>query len=198
VQRQVWIYLTDDDEKELLARLSEKAPLRRLQGRFFKGTESELRANPDALETKQLTSAERWTYLFHPAASEKLVVHTEDDGPFAGWSRVDEVRSEVLVLVRVSPDAQGLAPSRLQANTHAWFGGVKTRKSSDFSLWISDAMRIAESFPATAFDWIHAAPGAIDWARNGGRLHYLYKPVGLEPASGTMRLHRPHGSNAED
>ena len=125
--RQVWIYMDETDEAAVLQRLSEQHGLRRLGGRFFKGSAQDVRDHPEQLETVQLKASERWIHLIHPAATKELVIHELKEGPFQGWSRLDEVRSEVITLVRPAKDAQGLAPGHLQANTHAWFGGAKLR-----------------------------------------------------------------------
>jgi hypothetical protein len=189
--------MDEADEEEVIARLSAQHGLRRLPGRFFKGTERDLRERPEQLETAQMKAGERWIHLLHPTVSQKLVVNELTDGPFKGWSRLDEVRSEVLTLVRPLKEAQGLAPGQLRANTHAWFGGTKLRKSHDFALWAAEAMRLIETYPATAFDWMRIAPHALDWAKNGGRLHYLYKSVDWQPSAGGTPLHRPHASLSE-
>lgn len=190
MQRQVWVFLDDADERELLAELTQTGA-RTLEGRFFRGTKDDARTRPETLEGAQLRANERWIHLIHPTFSRELVVDELTDGPYAGWSRLDPVRSEVLTLVRALPEAQGLGPSRLQANTHAWFGGEKVRKSGEFSRWVSDAMRLVESrYPMVGFDWLRAAPGAESWAQAGGRLHYLYKAVPLTPP--TDVVHRPH------
>jgi hypothetical protein len=179
--RQSWVFLTDADEADLVARLSSTAPLRCLPGRFFKGTEADLRARPEALETAQLRANERWVHLLHPLASQSLVAHPVEEGPFAGWMRLDETRSEVLTIVRPLPGPQGLAPARLQAATHAWFGGEKLRKSGTFSAWAGQALKLVEAFPPTALEWIRCAPDARRWSEGGGRLHYLYRDVALAP-----------------
>ncbi len=195
MQRQVWIYMLEADETQIIARLSERVPLKTLSGRFFKGTDAQVREAPETLQTAQLKANERWIHLIHPAASKEIVTHALADGPFAGWSRLDEVRSEVITLVRPSLDAQGLGPGHLQANTHAWFGGTKVRKSPEFSVWAAEAMRLIEEYAPTSFDWLRVAPTAKAWAQQGGRLHYLYKTVQPEPAiDGGTAVYRPHAS----
>lgn len=195
--RQAWVFLTDEDERDLLTRLSETVSLRVATGRYFRGDPALLRTDPGALESAQLRSTERWHFLFHPTASERLVTHPIENGPFAGWFRLDEVRSEVLVLVRALPEPQGLAPSRLQANTHAWFGGKRERKSPLFSTWVAEAMRIVEeAYPSTEFDWIRCAPSAAAFAQAGGTLHYLYRKVAPAPAP-DRTLPRSHGSRTD-
>lgn len=191
MQRQVWVFLTEADEEELVSRMAAQHPLRRLRGRFFRGSAADLRQRPEELETRQLRRGETWTHLIHPTASRELVATPVDDGPFAGWMRLDEVRSEVITIVRPAPELQGLGPARVQAATHAWFAGTRVRKSPDFSRWVSQTMQLAESYPTCGFDWMHVAPAARELALAGGTLHYLYRPVPLEPAPATEAT-RPH------
>ena len=198
MQRQVWIFLDDADEEAVLRSLDAGQGLRRLNGRFFRGTEADLRSRSEQLETAELKATERWIHLLHPTATQALVVHEVPEGPFQGWSRLDEVRSEVITLVRPLKDAQGLAPGQLRANTHAWFGGEKLRKSAAFSTWAADAMRTMEGDPSTAFDWIRVAPAAAERARAGGRLHYLFRAVSPEPGEVRTAMSRPHASIKED
>ena len=154
MQRQVWIFLNDADEEALIQRLDAGRGLRRIVGRYVRGES----------ETAQLTKSERWTHLVHPEISKEIVLHPIAEGPYAGWSRLDEIRSEVLTIIRPMPDAAGMAPARLCANTHAWFGGDKVQRSRPRSPnRAADAMRIAEEYPPTAFDWIRVAPGAAAW-----------------------------------
>jgi hypothetical protein len=193
VQRQVWVFLTQADEDALVAHLAAQVPVRRLSGRFFRGSLEQLRTNPEGLETSQLRRGEKWTHLLHPIVSRELVTHPVTEGPFAGWSRLDEVRSEVITIVRPELEPQGMAPARVQASTHSWFGGTKHRKSPEFSRWVNDTLKFVQTeFPPTAFDWIHVAPGARELAKSGGRLHYLYREVGLTPPSGETPVTRPH------
>jgi len=197
MQRQVWVFLNEADEKELLARLDKGVGLRRLPGRFVKGTVEDVHERPEQLETADLLTTERWTHLIHPTATRQIVLHPVTEGPFAGWSKLDEIRSEVVTLVRPLPDSAGLAPSQLRASTHAWFGAEKHRKSSEFTLWATELMRATEEFPSTAFDWIRVAPGASEWSKSGGMLHYLFRRVALEPEAGATIMHRPHASIRE-
>ncbi len=197
MQRQVWIFLDDADEEELLRRLDHGGRLRRLTGRFLKGTVEDVLTRPEELETAQLKSNERWVHLIHPQASREIVLHPVTEGPFVGWSRLDEIRSEVITLVRPLKDTAGLSPAQLRANTHAWFSGEKVRKSPPFALWASEVMRTAEEYPTTAFDWIRVAPGAAAWSRSGGRLHYLFREVALAPDGTETRMYRPHASTRE-
>ena len=194
MQRQAWVFLTDDDERALLDRLCATTGVKVLPGRYFRGDPALVRTDPASLETAQLRRNEAWLHLVHPAASESIVIQPVESGPYAGWSKLDEVRSEVVTLVRALPEAQGLGPSRLTASTHAWFAGEKLRKSAAFTVWVAEAMRAVEdTYPVTQFDWIRVAPGARAFAAGGGRLHYLYRDVALDPAPGAEQV-SSHGS----
>jgi hypothetical protein len=192
VQRQVWIFLTAGDEEQFWSRVAASFPVRRLRGRFFRGTLDDLRARPESLETQDARRGERWTHLVHATASRELVATPVEEGPFQGYLRLDEVRSEVVSLVRVEPEGRLLGPSRLQAATHAWFNGQRLRKSPEFARWTSELFKMAEEYPRSAFDWMHVAPGARAFAEAGGRLQYLYRDVGLEPPADSTLATRPH------
>ncbi len=197
MERQVRIFLEAADAEALIDVLDHGQGLKRLSGRFFRGDAARIRTDPEGLETAELRPSERWTHLIHPAFSGELVTHPVLEGPFAGWSRLDEIRSEVITLITPVKDAQGLAPARLRANTHLWSGGEKIRKSPAFTQWVADAMHLVESYPATEYDWIRIAPSAAAWARGGGCVHYLFRTVRLEPAPGTTEIYRPHASTKD-
>ena len=149
----------------------------------------------DGLSTADLRSGERWTHLIHPEFSRKLVAFEVSEGPFAGWSRLDEVRSEVITIVRPLATEAGLAPGRIQASTHVSAREGKVRKSAEFATWAMQGMRLLERYPVTSLDWIRVAPSAERWARSEGRLHCLFfRPVALEPAPGERSAHQPHSS----
>ncbi len=191
MQRQVFIFLTEADEAELVAALAERLSLRRLAGPYFQGDVARLLAAPESVPVRQQRRGEARAHLFLDGAA--LVAHRMSDGPFDGWSRIDEARSEVLTLTRAEPSPQGLAPSRLYATTHWWEGATKVRKSSAFVRLVGQALDlVASSYPTCAFDWMRVAPGARAFALRGGRLHYLYQAVGLapEPATPVTRPHR--------
>ena len=193
MQKQVWLFLTADDEEELLERLAAQFPLRRLAGPFFQGSLEELRSRPESLPTRQLKRGESRTHLFQAGLPNHLVLHALDDGPFAGWTRLDEVHSEVVTLVRPEPEPQGLAPSRLYLTTHVWQGGTKSRKSPEFSRFASELLKQVVLYPTTAFDWMHVAPHARAYAHAGGKLHYLYQEVAIDPPqAGETPPTRPH------
>ncbi len=192
MERQVRIFLDADDAEGLIQALDHGQGLKRLNGRFFHGDMERVRTQPEQLQAAELRPSEGWTHLIHPTFSREIVAHPVLEGPFAGWSRLDEVRSEVITLITPAADAQGLAPARLRANTHVWVGGDKIRKSAEFTQWVADAMRIVESYPVTQYDWIRIGPSAAAWARAGGRVHYLFRPVALDPAPGATEMYRPH------
>ena len=188
MQKQVWVYLTETDERELLTRLCERFPLRIVGGRFFQG---DLRSDGAPLQTRQLRRTEHCTFLIHREHSRELVFEELTDGPFAGWRRLDDVRSEVLAIVRPEPEQQGLGPARVAASTHAWFGGKRLRKSHEFGRFVNEVLDLVQQYPATEFDWLHVAPQAARLAESGQPLHYLYKPVSLQSAPSTA-VTRPH------
>lgn len=180
MQRQLWMFLTEGDEEALLARLGEAGPVRVLRGRYFRGSDEALRVAPETLETCELRSGEHLTHVLPASFEAKLAVHEVTSGPFLGWRRLDESRSECLTLARTDADTGGLAPARLATSAHGWFAGERVRKSQDFTRWMGEAMRAVERYwPGTEHDWIRIAPGAEAWARDGGRLHYLFRPVSL-------------------
>jgi hypothetical protein len=192
VQKQVWLFLTEEDERALIARLSERHPVHLLPGRFFQGSVEALRAG-EPLPTRQARRTEQVSFLIHRELSRALVFDELTEGPYAGWRRLDEARSEVAMLVRPLPEPQGLAPGRLLAATHAWFGGTRLRKSAEFGRWVNEILETAAAYPRTAFDWLHVAPGAAAAAESGAcPLHYLYKPVGLTPEGEATPATRPH------
>ncbi len=187
MQKQVWVYLTEADERALLSELCGRFPLRLVGGRFFQGD-----VDADApLLTRPLRRTEHCTFLIHREHSRELVWEELTDGPFAGWRRLDDVRSEVIALVRPEPEQQGLGPARVAASTHAWFGGKRLRKSHEFGRFVNEVLDVVQRYPATAFDWLHVAPEAARMALEGRPLHYLYKPVPLAAQQATP-VTRPH------
>ena len=191
VQKQVWVYLTASDEAALLAQLSARFSVRPLHGRFFRGTVDDLRRDPSALETRSGRRGEHVTHLVPSDLTAALVADPVSEGPFTGWTRLDDVRSEVITLVRPDAGPQGLAPSRLVASTHAWFGGQRLRKSHAFGRLVNEALAMVEALPRTAFDWLHVAPDAVRFSQSEGALHYLFRPVALVAEASTP-VHRPH------
>lgn len=192
MQKQLWVYLTAEDEAELLERLVAEQALKVVRGRWFKGDLSTLTRAPHEVEARDLSPRTHYVHLLHPTASQRFVTHPVPDGPMAGFLRLDEVRSEVITLMRPEPDEQGLAPSRLFANTHAWFGGERDKKSHAFARWVASTLALAEqSYGPTSFDWLRVAPHARAWAEQGGKLHYLFREVGLEaPGQKPLTPHR--------
>ena len=191
MQRQMWIFLAPEDEAGFIERLTGPDALVRLEGRFFRSSGKELLAGRDPDGAQLSAAGERWIHFVNPAITSDLVMHPVEEGPFAGRLRLDEVRSDVLTLVRPADEGKRLGPSRLFGASHEWFGGEKLRKSADFTLWMSRAMgRVEEAFPATEHDWLRVAPGAVTYAREGGQLHYLYREIRL--VGSDMTPHTPH------
>jgi len=192
VQKQAWVFLTEADEAELLSRVASRFPVRLLRGRFFQGTLDDLRRAPQSLPGRAVRSGEHIVQIWHPDISQALVADPMTEGPMAGWMRLDEVRSEVVTLVRPDRQLQGLPPSRLMASTHAWFGGQRLRKSPAFGQWAAELLDMVKALPTTAYDWMHVAEGARQEALAGQRLQYLYQEVALEPDPGATPMTRPH------
>lgn len=192
MQKQLWVYLTAEDEAELLNRLTAEQSLKIVRGRWIQGDLETLLRSPEQVPARDLSDRTHYLQLLHPTASQKFVTHPVPEGPLAGCLRVDEVRSEVMTLVRPEPDEQGLAPSRLFANTHAWFGGEREKKSHAFARWVASTMALVEeSYGPTSFDWLRVAPHARAWAEQGGKLHYLFREVALQaPAQKPLTPHR--------
>ena len=187
----MWIFLAPEDEAEFIARIAGPDPLVRLDGRFFRSPGRELAAGRDTAGAQLSATGDRWIHFVNPAITSDLVMHSVEEGPFAGSLRLDEVRSDVLTLVRPAHEGRRLGPSRLLGASHAWFGGEKLRKSADFTLWMSRAMgRVETAFPATEHDWLRIAPGAERFTQEGGELHYLYRKIALR--GGDVTPHTPH------
>src|SRR5437762_1572894 len=51
LERQVWIFLDDDDEAELLRAIDRGQGVRCLRGRFLRGTADDIRLHPEDLAT---------------------------------------------------------------------------------------------------------------------------------------------------
>lgn len=194
--RQVWVFMEEADERALLERVTSQGAVRLLRGRFFRGTEDDVRSRPEQLETAQLTRREFRTHLIHSEFSKSLVVHPHESGPHAGWASLDEARSEIITIIRPEREERGLAPTRFQAATHAWFGGTRLRKSPEFTRWVAAFTKeLEKTLPVTSLDWMRIAPAALQSAEAGGRLHYLYKDVFPYPTG--ERPPRSHGHREE-
>jgi hypothetical protein len=181
--RQLWIFLTQEDVRSLLAMLDEHEPgLIPSQGRYLRGDPRDLIAAPDRLERRESLPAERRLYLLHGKHSAEVVAHPQPAGPFAGWSQIDEERTDALVL-RVPEDRPAeIQPSRLYAHTSYWRGGEKIRKRPVFALWANQTLRwLGSQLPRTAAPFIRIGPDALARAKAGSlRLTYLYRAIAPE------------------
>jgi len=195
--RQIWLFLTDADVHQLLRRLEQHEPgLVASSGRYLKGEPVAVLTEPSRLERRESLPAESRHYLAHLKHSEDAVAHLQPLGPFAGWSQLDEERTDCLVL-RVPTSASGdLGPSRLYAHTSFWRGPKKTRKRPSFAIWANQTLRwVLAQYPSSGVDFMHIGPDALRLARSGAlKLTYLYRPIAAEPALGATTLPPPAGT----
>ena len=195
--RQIWLFLTDADVQDLLRRLEEREPgLVASTGRYLKGNAAALLTDPTGLERRESLPAERRHYLLHRKHSGDVVAHEQPLGPFAGWSQLDEERTDCLVLREPTGPAGQLGPSRLYAHTSFWRGPKKTRKRPSFAIWANQTLRWALAlYPSTGVDFMHIGPDALRQAKAGQlRLTYLYRPIAAEASAGAVSLAPPAGT----
>ena len=182
--RQLWMFLTDHDVASLVQTLEARDPgVRASSGRYLRGDPLALLSDPSALERRESLPGERRLYLFHSRFSTDVVVHAQPAGPFAGWSQIDEERSDCLVLHLPSAPAGELHPARLQAWVVTWRVEEKVRKRPRFSIWAGQSIKaLLAGHPPTAVGFMRIGPNALAQARAGKlRLTYLYRPIGPAP-----------------
>src|SRR5947209_6004588 len=139
--RQLWLFLTEADVGDLIDRLQRREPgLLVSAGRYLKGDPSALLGDSERLERRESLPGERRHYLLHRKHSQTVVAHVQPAGPFAGWSQIDEERTDCLVLRVPALEGQSLGPSRLYASTSFWRGSVKARKRAPFAIWANQTM----------------------------------------------------------
>jgi len=178
--RQLWMFLTGEDVRSLLAMLEAHEPgLISSQGRYLRGDPADLLAAPDRLERRESLPSERRLYLFHRKHSADVVAHAQPAGPFAGWSQIDEERTDALVLRLPEERPDEIQPSRLYAHTSYWRGGEKVRKRPVFAIWANQTLRwLGSQLPRTSAEFIRIGPDALARAKAGTlRLTYLYRPL---------------------
>ena len=184
--RQIWLFLTDEDVRALLEALEAREPgLVSSWGRYLRGDAADLLREPARLERRESLPGERRAYLLHRKHCAEIVAHPQPAGPFAGWSQLDEERSEALVLrTPLSPTGE-LQPSRLYAHTTFWRGEEKTKKRPMFAIWVNQTLRWAQArYPTTSVPFMRIGPDALAKARAGAlRLTYLYRAVAPEAAA---------------
>jgi hypothetical protein len=178
--RQLWAFLTDRDVEELLEQMRAREPgLVVSSGRYFRGNPSDLLERPEALERRQSVAGEERLYLLHRKYSAEIVTHLQPEGPFAGWSQIDEERTDCMVLLRKQGRPGELDPARLYAHVTFWRAADKVRKRPIFSVWASQTLKWATArFPPTSAKMIRIGADALAKARAGEmRLTYLYRTV---------------------
>jgi hypothetical protein len=184
VPRQAFLFLTDDDVAALLAELERREPgLVVSWGRYLRGDPADLLLDPARLERRESLPAERRAYLLHRKHCGEIVAHPQPSGPFAGWSQIDEERTEALVLRVPSRGPGELWPARLYAHTTFWRAERKTKKRPMFAIWVNQTLRwIKSRYPATSVSFMRIGPDALAKAKAGTlRLTYLYRAIAPEP-----------------
>jgi hypothetical protein len=178
--RQLWAFLTDADVQRLIDQIGAREPgLAVSQGRYFRGDPRALLEEPARLERRQSLPGERRIYLLHRKHSADLVTHLQPAGPFAGWSQIDEERTDCMVMrLKESPPGE-LEPARIYAHVTFWRAADKVRKRPMFSIWASQTLKwLATQLPPTSTKMIRIGPQALTEAAAGNlRLTYLYRPI---------------------
>lgn len=181
MERQFLCYLAGPaDEEDLLGAVEEADPgLVVLPGRYVEtGDAAALLEGPDCFSFRQPLRSQRRLYLAHRAHTGRLVLHRQEEGPWAGLWAIDDLRSEVFVLELPLPAHGRLAPARLSAAVVAHLGNERIRKGAAFGRWVGRTLRLLESrYPRTSVEYVHRAPGALAFAAGGGQLTYLEEPV---------------------
>ena len=199
--RQLWMFLTEHDVASLVQTLEARDPgVRASYGRYLRGDPRALIDNPASLERRESLPGERRLYLFHSRFSTDVVVHPQPAGPFAGWSQIDEERSDCLVLHLPTAPAGELHPARLQAWVVSWRVDEKIRKKPRFSIWAGQSIKaLLAGHPPTAVSFMHIGQGALSQARAGTlRLTYLYRPIGPVPLPKGAKQPPPAGAITEE
>lgn len=182
--RQLWAFLSERDVEDLIAKIAAREPgLSVSPGRYLRGDPRALLENPQALERRESLPNERRIYLLHRKYSAEIVTHLMPAGPFAGWSQIDEERTDCLVLaLRGAPPGE-LEPARLYAQVNFWRAADKIRKRPMFTIWASQILKwAATQLPPTAARMLRIGPDALLKAKAGEvKLTYLYRPIAAEP-----------------
>jgi hypothetical protein len=192
--RQLWIFLTDADVQSLAEMLESREPgLTWSAGRYLRGEPKLLLEDPGSLERRESLPGEQRLYFLHRKHSADVVAHLQPAGPFAGWSQIDEERTDALVLRLPAAPAGEIQPARLYAHTSYWRGGEKIRKRPVFALWANQTLRwLLAQFPSTAAPFIRAGPEALARAKAGElRLTYLYRSIDPAPLPSAPAIEAP-------
>ena len=178
--RQLWAFLSDADVRDLIRRIGEREPgLLVSGGRYLRGDPMALLHSPETLERRESLPGERRIYLLHRKHSTDIVAHPQPAGPFAGWSQIDEERTDCMVLrLKESPPGE-LEPARLYAHVNFWRAADKVRKRPLFSIWASQTLKwLAQQLPGTSAKMMRIGPDALAQAKSGAlRLTYLYRTI---------------------
>jgi hypothetical protein len=178
--RQLWVFLTDADLRELLDALAAREPgLVVSQGRYLLGDPRALLEGPESLERRESLPGERRIYLLHRKHCQEVVAHLQPAGPFAGWWQIDEEKTDCLVIQMKDPRAGELEPARIYAHVTYWRAADKSRKRPMFSIWASQSLKwMAARLPVTTAKMMRVGPQAQALARAGElRLTYLYRTI---------------------
>jgi hypothetical protein len=179
--RQLWAFLTDTDVRELIDAIAEREPgLVESQGRYLRGDPRALLDDPSSLERREALPGERRIYLLHRKHCQDVVTHLQPQGPFAGWSQIDEERTDCLVLRLKRSDPGQLEPARIYAHVTYWRAGDKQRKHPMFSIWAGQTLKwIAARLPQTSASKILRMGTHARAQAEAGRLRlmYLYRTI---------------------
>ena len=195
--RQLWLFLSDADVTELLLKLERREPgLVASAGRYLRGEPKELLNASPRLERREALPGERRLYLLHHKHSTDTMAHLQPAGPFAGWSQIDEERTDCLVLQTPGVAAGQLSPSRLYAHTSFWRNGAKIRKRAPFAIWANQTLRwLSTQYPSTSIDFMRIGPDALTACREGRiRLVYLFREIAAEKRMESPSVEAPPGT----
>jgi hypothetical protein len=178
--RQLWAFLTENDLRELIGQIAAREPgLTVSQGRYLRGDPRALLDDPAALERRESLPGERRIYLLHRKYSADIVAHLQPAGPFAGWSQIDEEKTDCIVVRLKESPAGELEPARIYAHVTWWRAADKARKRPMFSIWASQTLKWLDArLPSTSAKMMRVGPEALAEAQAGRlRLTYLYRTI---------------------
>jgi len=178
--RQLWAFLSDADVRELIEKMAAREPgLAVSHGRYLRGDPQKLLHDAASLERRESLPRERRTYLLHRKYSAEIVTHRQPEGPFAGWSQIDEERTDCLVIVQKNAPPGELEPAQIYAHVTFWRAAEKLRKRPMFTIWASQTLKwVTAQLPRTSAKMIRIGPDALAQAKAGKlRLTYLYRRI---------------------
>src|SRR5260370_41748532 len=178
--RQLWAFLTDKGPEEVMGKIAAREPgLVVSRGRYLRGDAQDLLEEPSRLERRESLPGERRTYLLHRKHSAEIVAHLQPAGPFAGWTQIDEERTDCLVLLQKDAPSGQLEPARLYAHVTFWRAADKVRKRPMFSIWASQTLKWLDAqLPSTSVKFMRLGAGALAKATAGGvEVTYPYRAV---------------------